>query len=104
MRLDIEVEVNGTVLHAPSLLFLPGEEAEIRVEEEGREPFVVLVTEGMMLRVTVPVYAPDGTLAGKPDVTMKPGEDSMVEFSVDETSYVVEIRSDARYVDGVDAR
>lgn len=104
MRLDVEVEVNGALAHAPSVLFVPGEEAEIRVEEDGREPFVVHVTEDMMVRVTAPVYAPDGALAGRPDVTMKPGEDSSVEFSMDGASYKVEIRTDARYVDGVEAR
>lgn len=104
MQLDVEVEVNGMVLHAPRVLFVPGEEVEMRVDEADREPFVVLVTGDMMVRVTVPVYASDGTLAGKPDVTMQPGEDSSVEFSMDGTSYKVDIRTDARYVGGVEAR
>jgi hypothetical protein len=82
------------------MLFLAGQEAEVRVDDDGRDAFVVLVTEGMMVRVTVPIYAPDGTLAGKPDVTMKPGEDSSVEFSVDGTSYAVTIRTEMSNVDG----
>jgi len=103
-RLDVEVEVNGSLLHSPSMLFMPGQEAEIRVEEEGRDSFVVRVTENMMVRVTVPIYAPDGTLAGKPDVTMKPGESSNLEFSMDATTYAVAIRTVATQVAGDEPR
>lgn len=103
VRLDVEVEVNGEVVFAPRILFFAGEEAEVSSGEEGRDPMVVHVDEGVMMRVTAPIYAEDGSLAGKPDITMKPGEDSSVSFSVDDDEYTVVIRSTTHTVDGVDA-
>ena len=86
------------------MLFLAGDRAEILVEDEGRKPFRVVVDESMLVSVDAPIYTADGTLAGQPRLSMRPGESARVEFSMDDEQYVVEIRTKAEYLPGVEAR
>ncbi len=89
------MEVDGDVVHKPSLLINEGQTASINSGEEGQEAFLLDVDADQVLTISVPVYDAEGKLAGYPKLSVQAGEDATVSFTEAGQEHTVQVRTTA---------